>query len=307
MVLLSQMIRTAAITGRTDTIGTRLMGRQGGRWAEQTVRTAIPTAGGPAQVPPAAVRDPAGTLRELTELVSAAWSPTRSSRRCAPRCRLAGMTDAAAPVLIAYDGSEVSQAAVRHAAELFAGRPAVVATVWEPGMAAVPVGLSDAIGAGGPLPDPATVEAVDQLQNEHAVTVAGHGAELARSLGLAAEPQAVPDEVDVVDTLIGIAQERGAAASDRLTRHLGAALAPARKRFAQAARACRPAGPGYPRRIGALRGSLGQGPALDLLELALRDGALVGSSLPAAIVSVEPSPRASRSLRRARSSPWAMR
>ena len=68
MVLLSQMIRTAAITGRTDTIGTRLMGRQGGRWAEQTVRTAIPTAGGPAQVPPAAVRDPAGTLRELTEL-----------------------------------------------------------------------------------------------------------------------------------------------------------------------------------------------------------------------------------------------
>jgi nucleotide-binding universal stress UspA family protein len=121
------------------------------------------------------------------------------------------MADAAAPVLIAYDGSEVSRAAVRHAAELFPGRLAVVATVWEPGMAAVPVGLSDAIGAGGPLPDPETVEAVDHLQSEHAATVAGDGAELARSLGLAAEPQAVPDEVDVVDTLIGIAQERGAA------------------------------------------------------------------------------------------------
>jgi nucleotide-binding universal stress UspA family protein len=121
------------------------------------------------------------------------------------------MADAAAPVLIAYDGSEVSRAAVRHAAELFAGRPAVVATVWEPGLAAVPVGLPDAVGVGTPLPDPATVEAVDRLQREHASTVAGDGAEFARSLGLAAEPQAVPDEVDVVDTLIGIARERGAA------------------------------------------------------------------------------------------------
>ena len=43
------------------------------------------------------------------------------------------MAGTPAPVLIAYDGSEVSRAAVRHAAELFAGRPAVLATVWEPG------------------------------------------------------------------------------------------------------------------------------------------------------------------------------
>ena len=52
-----------------------------------------------------------------------------------------GMADPAAPVLIGYDGSEVARAAVRHAAELFAGRPAVLATVWEPGLAAIPVGL----------------------------------------------------------------------------------------------------------------------------------------------------------------------
>ena len=52
---------------------------------------------------------------------------------------------------------------------------------------------------------------VDRLQREHASNVAGEGAELARSAGLAAEPQAVPDEVDVADTLIGIARERGAA------------------------------------------------------------------------------------------------
>ena len=123
------------------------------------------------------------------------------------------MARVAAPVLIAYDGSEVSRAAVRHAAELFAGRPAVLATVWEPGLAAVQVGTPDSMGIGMVTlpPDPATVEAVDRSQREHASTVAADGAEFARSLGLVAEPQAVPDEVDVADTLIDIARGRGAA------------------------------------------------------------------------------------------------
>ena len=121
------------------------------------------------------------------------------------------MDAAAAPVLIAYDGSEVSRAAVRHAAELFAGRPAVLATVWEPGMAAVAMGLPDTMGAGALPPDPATLEAVDRAQHEHASTVAAEGAEFARSLGLAVEPHVVADELDVADTLIAIAQERGAA------------------------------------------------------------------------------------------------
>ena len=123
------------------------------------------------------------------------------------------MARVAAPVLIAYDGSEVSRAAVRQAAELFAGRPAVLATVWERGLAAVPVGLSDSMGMGIDTlpPDPATIEAVDRGQREHASTVVADGAELARSLGLVVEPQAVPDERDVADTLIDIARERDAA------------------------------------------------------------------------------------------------
>ena len=121
------------------------------------------------------------------------------------------MASDAAPVLIAYDGSEVSRAAVRHAAELFAGRPAVVATVWEPGLAAVAMGIPDTMGAGTLPPDPVTLEAVDRAQSEHASAVAGDGAELARSAGLVAEPLPVPDEVDIADTLIGIARERGAA------------------------------------------------------------------------------------------------
>ena len=62
MALLSQLIRTAAITGRTDTVNAWFAGRQGGRWAEQTVAAAFPTLPhGPQATPPHA-------LRELTEL-----------------------------------------------------------------------------------------------------------------------------------------------------------------------------------------------------------------------------------------------
>jgi nucleotide-binding universal stress UspA family protein len=118
----------------------------------------------------------------------------------------------AAPVVIAYDGSEVAKAAVRHAAELFPGHPAVLATVWEPGLATLPVGSAGGFGMSSVPPDPETIEAVDRAQRERASRVAGEGAELARSHGLTAEPHAVPDEVDVADTLIDLARERGAAA-----------------------------------------------------------------------------------------------
>ena len=78
-MLLSRLIRTAAITGRTDAVDHRRVnaffgGRQGGRFAQQTVAAAIPTATPhAAQGPPAAAReaspaDPAETLRELTKL-----------------------------------------------------------------------------------------------------------------------------------------------------------------------------------------------------------------------------------------------
>ena len=81
------------------------------------------------------------------------------------------------------------------------GRPAVVVTVWEPGLAAVAMATPDDFGTSLP-PDPATVEAVDRAQRDHASTVAAEGAELAGSLGLAAEAQAVPDELDVAETVI---------------------------------------------------------------------------------------------------------
>jgi Short C-terminal domain len=71
MVLLSGMMRSVAVTGRTDTLAAWCAGRQGGRWAEQTVRAAFRTPHAQ-RTPPAgrepARADPAEALRELTEL-----------------------------------------------------------------------------------------------------------------------------------------------------------------------------------------------------------------------------------------------
>ena len=77
-MLLSRLIRTAAITGRTDAVDPRRVnaffgGRQGGRWAQQTVAAAIPTATfhaaqGSPPAAPASPADPAEALRELTKL-----------------------------------------------------------------------------------------------------------------------------------------------------------------------------------------------------------------------------------------------
>jgi hypothetical protein len=73
MALLSQMIRGAAITGRTDSVSAWFADRQGRRWADQTIRNAFPPEmSGRRRPPPAApavpAGDPAERLRQLTEL-----------------------------------------------------------------------------------------------------------------------------------------------------------------------------------------------------------------------------------------------
>ena len=60
MALLSGLMRQAAITGRTDTLNAWWADRQGGRWAERTVRAAFQ--------PPRPAADPTEALRDLTEL-----------------------------------------------------------------------------------------------------------------------------------------------------------------------------------------------------------------------------------------------
>jgi putative oligomerization/nucleic acid binding protein len=66
VALLSQLIRTVAITGRTDTVNAWFASRQGGRWAEQTVRDAFPNVGPHARRGPPRNRE--HTLRQLAEL-----------------------------------------------------------------------------------------------------------------------------------------------------------------------------------------------------------------------------------------------
>jgi hypothetical protein len=57
------MMRTVAVTGRTDHVHMWVADRQAGEWAERTMRGALPRS-----APPAPPTDPAETLRQLTEL-----------------------------------------------------------------------------------------------------------------------------------------------------------------------------------------------------------------------------------------------
>jgi Short C-terminal domain len=68
-MLLSQVIRGAAITGRTDAVGTRLLGRQGGRWAQQWIDSAFPDAAARSHGAPPPP-DARATLRVLEDLRS---------------------------------------------------------------------------------------------------------------------------------------------------------------------------------------------------------------------------------------------
>jgi nucleotide-binding universal stress UspA family protein len=115
------------------------------------------------------------------------------------------------PVIIAYDGSELAKAAVRSAAHLLKPVRALIVTVWEPGLALI-ANAGDAIPPGSELPGPdfETAVEVDRMMAEHASSVAEQGAALARSIGLDAEPVAVPDEANVPETIVRLAEEHKA-------------------------------------------------------------------------------------------------
>jgi len=66
-MLLSQVIRGVAITGRTDAVGAQLLGRQGGRWTQQWIDSAFPDAAARShRAPPPA--DAAERLEALEDL-----------------------------------------------------------------------------------------------------------------------------------------------------------------------------------------------------------------------------------------------
>jgi nucleotide-binding universal stress UspA family protein len=121
------------------------------------------------------------------------------------------MSDPDGPLVIAFDGSATARQAVADAAALLGRRRALVVTVWEAGLAyAAAVSPPDLTMV--PMVDPAVGTEVDRELHERAERVAHEGAELARSLGLEAEPLAIADEGDAAQTIVKVAREQNASA-----------------------------------------------------------------------------------------------
>ena len=119
------------------------------------------------------------------------------------------------PILIGYDGASTSEHAIREAADLLAGRPALVVVVWKAGLAFELIELpTSAVGLPpAPLDLRAALE-TDRRLYEGAQRSAQHAAALARALGLEVDALVVAEdpEVTVAETLLRIAGERDARA-----------------------------------------------------------------------------------------------
>jgi nucleotide-binding universal stress UspA family protein len=112
------------------------------------------------------------------------------------------------PILIAYDGSPDAQSALRRAGDLFAGRTAVVLTVWHSV-------AETSKGAYAALPAAVVGEAVETLDaaaREDAEKTAADGARVASEGGLDAKPAAARAHGNVWSTIVAEADRLDAAA-----------------------------------------------------------------------------------------------
>jgi nucleotide-binding universal stress UspA family protein len=114
------------------------------------------------------------------------------------------------PIVIAFDGSPASRQAVTDAARLLGSRPALVVTVWESGLAYAMPGMGSEGLLPTPMVDPGLALDIDHDVHSQAEQVASEGAALAQSLGLDAKPLAVPDERNVPETILRVAQDNHA-------------------------------------------------------------------------------------------------
>lgn len=115
-------------------------------------------------------------------------------------------------VVIAFDGSPAARRAIEEAAKVFRSSHVLVVTIWEEGLAyATPPAPLDGM-AMAPVVDPGVALEVDRSVHDHADRVSSEGAALAKSLGLEAQPLAVPDERDVATTILAVADKHQAAA-----------------------------------------------------------------------------------------------
>jgi len=121
--------------------------------------------------------------------------------------------------LIAYDGSADAAAAIRHAGRLLGPRPAIVAHVWD-SLAALLL-RTDIRGLTGTMREAA--DELDEDDHRNAERVAAEGAELARKAGFDAEAHALQGKPKAWPTLLGKADDIGAAVVVIGSRGVGAA------------------------------------------------------------------------------------
>jgi nucleotide-binding universal stress UspA family protein len=115
-------------------------------------------------------------------------------------------------VVIAFDGSPAARRAVEEAARVFRSSHVLVVTVWEEGLAYVAPSAPTEGMMMSPVVDPGVALEIDRSVHDQAERVSQEGAALAKSLGLEAEPLAVPDERDVARTILTLADKHQAAA-----------------------------------------------------------------------------------------------
>jgi nucleotide-binding universal stress UspA family protein len=109
-------------------------------------------------------------------------------------------------ILICYDGSADAKAAIEQGAELLQGQPATVLTVWQPFievLAHTPSGF-------GLAPGMLDFEEIDRAERQSAEERAEEGAELARRVGLDAQPRTCSQETTTSEAILAEAEALGA-------------------------------------------------------------------------------------------------
>lgn len=132
-----------------------------------------------------------------------------------PATRPIALRVGSGPILIGYDGTRASEHALREAAGLLGGRPALVVVVWKAGLSFELIELpASSIGLPPAPLDIRTALEADRAIYEGAQRAARQAAALARSLGLEAEALTVAEEpeIPVAETLLSLARERDAQA-----------------------------------------------------------------------------------------------
>src|SRR3954453_13660035 len=116
------------------------------------------------------------------------------------------------PIVIAFDGSDPAQAAVREAGALPSGHRALIVTVWEAGMAYV-AGVPATLDIPATPIDVQTAAEIDDAMDDRAHRLAEQGAQIAREAGFGdAEPVVVADESNIAETIVEVARQRDAQA-----------------------------------------------------------------------------------------------